>query len=239
MRTVRINLANFNIRATPRMFPVTVRHDLNRAYATRASIYTWQELSKRYMYRRQLRSIFKYKKGWQNFFGKRNAVSVFPKAGIDVYAAEAHLLTKAVPWLPQPSRYADMIYCTDVASALSYDIISVHLTNGAYAGKKRSKRQIEARKRLWDKQYARLQKIVQKSLDEGRPVVVAGDFNRINPPKLSPRQVMLATHGLMKIIAVAPYGFEIRAGLAVSLIKDLKTDHPGLQVRFRVEKLDD
>lgn len=235
-RHIDLDVANFNIRATPKMFPLWVKKDVRTAKETDAAAFTWQELGKWFFYRRQLKRTFPSDAGWRHFFEKNRNIITIHSDTIGVIDQRSYKLSKSVPWLPQPARYLNVLHCVDYKSGLEFDLGDIHMANGGYNGRKRSKRQEAARRKLWDQQWENARPIVKATLDAGRPFFLNGDLNRVRIPKLHRSQKIVVSHGIMKMMVFLPDGWVLNNfDTEVIPEKKLKTDHAGLRHRSKVK----
>ena len=236
-----VTVAVFNIRATPPMLRSSVRHDICCAKRTHVSAIAWCELAKLRSYRELLRAIFPHRHGFKHaFMDRRNAITVDTK-DLEIVARIPHKLTSGALWIPQPSRYGNQLILRDRLSDEKFDLYNFQLTNGGYNGRWRPKRNRDARKRLWDLQFAKGKKLISRTVDlKGRVAIIEGDMNRRDMPKFHPRQVVVLHNEVMYIIAVPPDGYKIEVvDTKVIPVNELKTDHPGLIAKIKVKQIHD
>ena len=156
---------------------------------------------------------------------------VHPKQKVQVAVPEEwhaygsrYRLTRS--WQPvNPARYLNVVFCPDQNTIYAV----THMTNGAWNKKKKIGKKL--RRKLWLKQERELRKHVERWVELGWNVVVAGDMNRYSAPLLALGQQVVSEE-YMHIIAIPTDGHQVR-------IKDervrfkVNSDHP--QVSADVE----
>lgn len=156
----------------------------------------------------------------------RHKVQVAVPGEWHVYGRQVRL-TRTFP-LVNPARYMNAVYCPD------YNTIycAVHMTNGAW--NKRKKRTKRIRRRLWRKQERVMRLEVERWLELGWNVVIAGDMNRFSPPGLHARQVSVSEE-YMHIVCIPTAGYLVRISDEVVRYK-VHSDHPQVSANVRFVK---
>lgn len=232
-----MRFANFNIRATPPMRKSRVLSDLRVALALRPRVVFWQELAKLPWYRRWLKQVFTAKNGWRHCHLKhRTAISVDTDR-LKVRWVLVHKLTGGDARLPQPPRYLNEVVAEGRFDEIEYALLSGHFDNGGYNGRARAKWNEKIRRRRWDAQFAASKEIIAEHHEAGRFVVAGLDINHRRPPKLHPKQIVLAQDEVSLLVAVPPAGRESDLEVTdVVVIPEagLYTDHAGLAATTRL-----
>ena len=229
-----MDLANFNIRATPRMPIKFVYHDLRVAKGLDASIYNWQEIAKYWLYRRALKKMFPGPR-WQHLFlNKRTPITIDTHV-FGIGRTYTKKLSKADPRLPNPPRYANAVELTEIATGEEFVDIDAHFTNGGFNDEHPRTKKI--RNKRWHKEFKGHCDFVNEFVEAGKTVVGSGDYNRRKMPKFHPNQINIVEDGVTLMWIVPGKGKVVGIHDVKRIAtKYLKTDHAGLSARVNVHK---
>ncbi len=229
-----ISLANFNIRATPRMRIKFVYHDLRMAKDLKASIYNWQEIAKYWLYRRALKKVFPGPRWRHLFLNKRTPITI-DTYDFDIGKTYTRKLSKADPRLPNPPRYANAVELTEIETGEEYVDIDAHFTNGGFNNSHPRTKKIRAKR--WHNEFSEHKDFVHGFVEQGKTVVGSGDYNRKNPPKFHPNQINIVADGVMLMWVVPGKGKVVGISDVKRIAeKFLNTDHAGLYAAVRAHK---
>lgn len=224
-RVPHMRLANFNIRATPRMRARRVRQDLRVARATDARVINWQELGKYASYKKILHEVFAPRNGWVHLHLDTPTIQSVNTNHFKVLRHFSVKLTKGDRRLPQPPRYTNVVVVEDKHTGLVIAVLDSHFANGKYK-RLLPKWNRKARARLWDTQFYGTCDIVHELHDEGLHVTGSGDYNDRDFPKFHPDQVDVVKADVTKIWYVPAPNRQLYAKDVIT-IKNLWTDHHG------------
>lgn len=224
-------LTTANICNRPRMRQSRVEADIARAkrYST---VIGWQEIGPR-RYKRAVRTA-----GDGHYAHAHLELDVPISYDLDRYTLidSGRVRAHKGRATASPARWLTWVLLADAkVPGLRFVVINTHFVSGAWNAK--SKPFKSWRRRKWLVHFAALQRLVDRFVAAELPVLITGDFNRLNLPVLHANARVLSGHGIDKVILVTPQ----HASASVRFL-DVHTyggysDHPQRTVRLRIRSL--
>lgn len=161
-------------------------------------------------------------------FFERKAVQVAVPDHIPSYG-QVHRLSRGLKFV-NPSRYLNVVFCPETNTAYG----SIHMTNGAWNSKKKSRK--SWRRKTWLKQELRAAALISKWRAEGWNIIIGGDMNRNEPPRFHDAQVVAKKSGIIQLIVIPARGFSATVKHTHEERYRQKSDHPFISASITFQR---